>query len=155
SFGPILSERAETIGRHRFSFGTVDQYFDFTKVDGIFSSYIPFAAAFGNGVYIAGSYNNLHFRINQSTLFATFGLTDRLEVSVAQPLIHSQFGGTLNEQLHVGPAVVVASSTTNRSATGIGDLQFQVKANLVRTQSVSVALGARVRTPTGDPYDLT
>ncbi len=35
SFGPILSERAETIGNHRVSFGFASQHFTFDTVEGI------------------------------------------------------------------------------------------------------------------------
>src|SRR5207248_4631558 len=35
NFGPILSERAHTIGRHRLFVGLSYQYFNFDKVDGV------------------------------------------------------------------------------------------------------------------------
>lgn len=34
SYGPILGERADTIGRHRFFLGFSYQYFNFNKIDG-------------------------------------------------------------------------------------------------------------------------
>jgi hypothetical protein len=154
SYGPILSERAETIGAHKFSLGFVDQYFDFTKVDGIRISNIPLVATLASGVYLAGSYD-LRFRVNQFTMFGAYGLTNSLEISVAAPIINSQIGGSLGEQLHVGPATNVTSTTINRSATGFGDLQLQVKANLVRSESAGLAFGVNVRTPTGNPYALS
>jgi hypothetical protein len=35
SLGPILSERSETVGRHRFFVGFSYQFFDFDKIDGV------------------------------------------------------------------------------------------------------------------------
>src|SRR5215469_2779590 len=35
NFGPILTERAETIGRHRLFVGFTYQYFDFNRLDGV------------------------------------------------------------------------------------------------------------------------
>ena len=153
SYGPILSERAETIGFHRISFGFLDQYFDFTKVDGIPISNIPVWVPLGSSAYLAGSYD-LRFRLNQFTMFGTYGLTNMLEVSVAAPIINSQLGGSLSEQGHFGPATASASTTINRSATGFGDLQFRVKANLIRREHGGVAFGVNLRAPTGDPYAL-
>ncbi len=133
SYGPILSERAETIGAHKFSFGFVDQYFDFTTLDGVKLSNIPAAAAVGSA-YLQGRYD-LHLRLNQFTIFGTYGLTKALEVSVAAPLINTEFGGSLGGQLHFGPASSNAAATIDRSATGFGDLQFRVKANLIRRET--------------------
>ena len=41
SFGPILSDRAETIGRGKFSFGYNYQFFSFDKLEGIDLSRVP------------------------------------------------------------------------------------------------------------------
>jgi len=153
SYGPILSERADTVGFHRISFGFVDQFFDFTKVDGIPISNVPVNVPLASNAYLAGNYD-LRFRLNQFTMFGTYGLTDRLEVSVAAPILNAQLGGSLNEVGHFGPLTASASTTVHRSATGFGDLQFRAKANLIRSEHVDIALGVNVRTPTGDPYAL-
>jgi hypothetical protein len=41
SFGPILSDRAETIGKGRFSFGFNYQFFSFDNLEGIDLSRVP------------------------------------------------------------------------------------------------------------------
>src|ERR1700752_601502 len=41
SFGPILAERAETIGAGRFSFGTAYQRFTFQSVEGLDLNKVP------------------------------------------------------------------------------------------------------------------
>src|SRR5436190_6319807 len=41
SFGPILSDRAETIGRGRLAFGFSNQFFSFDHLDGVSLSAIP------------------------------------------------------------------------------------------------------------------
>src|SRR5262245_45339528 len=41
SFGPILTDRAETIGRGKFSFGYNYQFFSFDKLEGIDLSRVP------------------------------------------------------------------------------------------------------------------
>jgi hypothetical protein len=87
-------------------------------------------------------------------LHGTYGLNRFLDVSVAAPIISSQFGGSLSGSLHVGPLTSYASAHIDRSATGFGDLQFQVKANPIRNETGGVAFGVNVRTATGDPYAL-
>jgi hypothetical protein len=154
SYGPILSERAETIGRRSFSFGLVDQYFNFTRLDGVNVSNIPIAAPFAASGYLAGNYN-LKLRLNQFTMFGSYGITDFLDASFAAPVIRSEFDGSLFGRLRYGPIALNSSTTFDRSATGFGDLQFQVKANLIPKKNSSLALGVNIRTATGDPYALT
>jgi len=122
-------------------------------VDGIPISNVPVAVQLNSNAYVAGNYD-LRFRLNQFTMFGTYGLTDRLEVSVAAPILNSQLGGSLTEVGHFGPSTASASTTIRRSATGFGDLQFRAKANLFRSDHGGIALGVNVRTPTGDPYAL-
>ena len=81
-------------------------------------------------------------------------MTDRLDVSVAVPIINAQFGGSINSQLLVPGASKSASATLNPSVTGIGDVQFQIKGSLLRSEKAGLAFGVNLRTPTGDVYNL-
>jgi hypothetical protein len=94
NFGPILTERAETIGRHKFLVGFSYQYFNFDTIDGIDLKKIPSVFAHlpdtgPGGVpepyendYITTN-NSIGLTLNQYTTFVTFGLTKSLDVSVA------------------------------------------------------------------------
>jgi len=96
SFGPIFSERATTIGRHRFAIGFSYQYMDFSSLDGIDIRSLPTLFVQSGNVgfttiapthdYITAS-NNIGLKIHQSTVFATFGLFEGLDVSVAVPIL--------------------------------------------------------------------
>ena len=96
SFGPIFSERATTIGRHRLAIGFSYQYMDFNSLDGIDihsfptlfvqSGNVGFTSVAPTHDYITAS-NNIGLKIHQSTVFATFGLFERLDVSVAVPIL--------------------------------------------------------------------
>jgi hypothetical protein len=109
TFGPVLTERAETIGRHKFYFGATFQRFRFDKLDGVPLHDLP--AVFrhqertGNPsgtlspayeTQFVSTMNSLDLKVNQFTIFGTFGLTSHIDVSVAVPLSQIGFNVTSN-----------------------------------------------------------
>jgi hypothetical protein len=104
SFGPVLTERAETIGRHKFYFGATFQRFRFDKLDGVPLHNLP--AVFTHqqtntppspfeSQFISTS-NSIDLKVNQFTIFGTFGVTNHIDVSVAVPLIQIGLNATSN-----------------------------------------------------------
>ena len=97
SFGPVLTERGETIGRHRFYFGGTFQRFRFNKLDGVSLHDLPavLPAAPGSapagapqvGAQFLSTQNSVDIKINQFTFVATYGVTNRIDVSVAVPVM--------------------------------------------------------------------
>ncbi|MGH9775273.1 MAG: transporter [Candidatus Acidiferrales bacterium] len=115
SLGPILGERAATIGRHKFFFAFSYQYFNFSSIDGQDTANIPsvlqhqpFAPqppripSCMNQTALTGTKfdgdpcfvrdfiqttNNIDLRVHQYTIYATFGMTRHLDFSVAIPLL--------------------------------------------------------------------
>lgn len=178
SFGPILTERAETIGRRRFYFAVSYQYFSFDRLDGIDLKAMPAVfrheattSPFGSD-YISTS-TSIDLKVNQFTAFGTFGLTDRLDVSVAVPLMNVHLGAVSDAKIvrlytppagtpqpHYFDASNPDGSTTNQyaannTASGIGDVSFRVKWTVKRFEEHGgLALASDVRTPTGDAYNL-
>ena len=104
SLGPVLTERGETIGRHKFAFGGSYQRFRFQKLDGIDLHNLPGLVPATKGSapagdpYLQGQFistqNSVDIKMNQFTFFATFGLTNRIDISVAVPFM--QVGFNLN-----------------------------------------------------------
>jgi hypothetical protein len=109
NFGPILTERADTIGRHKLYVGVSYQFFNFDKVDGV--SLRNFPAVFQHEpekcpntpatvTCINGSGpptitkdhvitdNTINLKAHQVTAIATFGFTDRADLSIAVPILH-------------------------------------------------------------------
>jgi hypothetical protein len=118
SFGPILGERAETIGRHRLFVAATYQYFPFSSLDGINLKHVPAvyrhadtlnpdgthrqptdpASPGDPGVeleYITTS-NRIDLKVHEVTFYATYGLTSRVDVSVAIPVLNVRMGATSN-----------------------------------------------------------
>jgi hypothetical protein len=116
TLGPILGERANTIGRNKLYVAFSFQYFNFNSIDGENTSSIPavlkhqpfpppfpspFITACPNQTAMTGSYsgnpcfvrdfiqttNNVDLRVHQYTLYATYGITRHLDFSVAVPIL--------------------------------------------------------------------
>src|SRR3954466_630395 len=93
SFGPILSERAETIGARRGSFGFAAQRFTFDTVEGLDLRKVPVVFTHDNAELRGGredvvtTVNSIQAAVSQFTTFVAVGVTDRFDVSVAVPIV--------------------------------------------------------------------
>jgi hypothetical protein len=178
TLGPVIAERGETIGRHRLFLGVAYQYFKFDKIDGIDLDNLP--AVFAHERQTGADYeqdiitarNSISFNINQYTAVATFGITDRMDISAAIPIVNAHFSAVSDARLvRIAPPspqfgeshffdqnnpvnstrAIFASSGT---ATGLGDVTFRIKGSVWRGENGALALAADVRTPTGDEYNF-
>jgi hypothetical protein len=107
SFGPVLTERGETIGRHKFYFGATFQRFRFDKLDGVplhnFPSVFSHQPDTGRGdvpepyeSQFISTQNSIDMKVNQFTLFGTYGVTSRIDFSVAIPILQIGYNVTSN-----------------------------------------------------------
>lgn len=178
SFGPILSDRAETIGRGRLAFGFSHQFFSFDHLDGVSLSAIP--AVFRHDAFEAGggradavsTMNTIEATVNQFTGALTYGLTDRIDLSLAVPVVRTRLsllsnatilrlgtGANLGVHYFHDPAALGGYGSTHQyfaegSAGGVGDLVFRVKTNMIREGTRALAAGVDARLPTGDEQNL-
>ena len=178
SFGPILTERADTIGRHKLFLGVSYQYFDFDKVDGV--DLRNFGAVFhhepipGNFVFandIVSTTNRVDLKVHQVTAVATFGVTNRLDVSVAVPIVDVRMGVASAATIvsfenpccihnfaipspYPSHETVLSNSealfTNASSALGIGDVVVRGKYQALKGEKAGLAFGVDVHAPTGD-----
>jgi hypothetical protein len=177
SAGPIFAERAQTLGRGRLLVGANvtsltystfrglpldEMVFDFTHQNVGDPTYgVP---AFENDVIRVRTKLDLDLLV--STAFVTYGLLDKVDVSVAVPFVHTSLSGTsVGEVIPFGPdtphffgtpanASLTATASTSGSSTGIGDIAARLKINLVQTETQGFALFGDVRLPTGKEEDL-
>lgn len=183
SFGPIYTERAETIGRGKVSFGFSYQRFRFGSLDGIDLHNIP--AVFthvpntGTGSVpepyeadVIRTSNSVSLNMDQSVLYGTVGITDRIDFSVAIPIVSVRMGANsvANIVRVSGPSFVETVShltfpnphafdaagaqsftySSHGSASGIGDVTFRLKAGVLQSETFRVAVALDVRAPSGD-----
>src|SRR5262245_59677478 len=178
SFGPILTDRAETIGHGKFVFGYSLQQFDFNAFDGVGLAHLPAIfkhdeANLGGGrADIITTQTTIRASVTQSTTFLSVGATDRLDVSLAVPLIHTSLNALSDATIHrIGTASIPAAhffsdpaapgtfGTARRfvaagSEHGLGDLVVRAKAKAIQSAKALVALGVEARLPTGRQESL-
>ncbi|MBI1788716.1 MAG: transporter [Acidobacteria bacterium] len=178
SFGPILAERAETLGKDKFYFGFSYQRFRFDTIDGLDLHQVP--VVFGHLIVpnpsnpealkdIITSSNGVDIHVGQFTTFFTYGLADRVDVSVAIPFVSASLAatadatiqriGTANDlTIHAFPNAPGDGSKKkfagSGTASGIGDVLVRLKANVAKSESAGFALGIDLRAPTGDEYNF-
>ncbi len=95
SFGPLLAERVETIGRHKVYVAFTYQRFAFSEIDGNDLHHLPILFSFPssqNATVITATDNRVDSRVNQYVVFGTFGLSDHVDVSVAIPIERVSLG---------------------------------------------------------------
>jgi hypothetical protein len=176
SFGPILSERAETIGKGKFTFGISYQYFSFDSLEGVDLGSVP-AVFTHDGSQLGGgrsdlvvTTNSIDASVNQSVVFLSYGLGTRLDLSVALPFVTADLaarsdttiqrvGTSTSPATHFfddGSAAYGTTKTYSRSghASGIGDIVLRLKGTPLRRDSGALALGLDLRLPTGDEEDF-
>jgi hypothetical protein len=177
SFGPVYTERAETIGRGKFFFGTSYQRFRFSSLDGIDLHNIP--AVFSH-IPVAGqpyesdviqTSNNLSLNMDQTVLFGTVGLTNHLDVSLAVPIVSVRFGASSDADIVRVSGAAFALAPTGQifgnphsfpngglsntyastgSASGVGDITLRFKQSVYRGKMFQVAAALDLRLPSGD-----
>jgi hypothetical protein len=112
--------------------------------------------------------------MDQTLLYGTVGITDRIDVSVAVPIVSVRFGAVSNANIirvsgsafMLTPTLTLPNPhlftngtlnntyTSNGTASGIGDVTFRVKGNVFRGENIQVAAILDVRAPTGDAREF-
>jgi hypothetical protein len=176
SFGPILAERAETIGAKHVSFGFAAQRFTFDTVEGLDLQRVPAVFTHDNAQLLGGrqdvvtTVNSITATVSQFTTFVTLGVTDRFDVSIAVPILSNNLSvvsdatiqrlGTTNPLTHffrLSDGETVGNRrifTAAGSANGVGDITVRMKGAIARSGANAFSAGLDVRLPTGDEMNL-
>src|SRR5215470_8936627 len=106
SLGPILTQRAETIGRHKLYIAQTYQYFLLQDVDGHGLKFLlvvlPLNQPGSSGASadtVALANSRIDLKVHQWVGYATFGLTSKIDVSVAVPLLRVDMRYTTTEEV--------------------------------------------------------
>jgi hypothetical protein len=155
SFGPFFTERSLSTGRLQASFGTRFSQADYSTIDG---------RALRDGTLVATASRlagddqafdaetlTLRIQTRTTTFSGHIGLTDRLDVSAALPLVTMNMDGE-RVDTYRGSSFVQATATA--SVTGIGDLIVSGKYNILRSGASGLAVGVEGRFATGDEENL-
>lgn len=175
SFGSILSERAETIGVRRVSFGFAAQRFTFDTVEGLDLGQVPAVFTHDNAQLLGGrqdvvtTVSSIRATVSQFSTFVTIGVTDRFDVSLAVPIVSNSLKvvsnatiqrlGTTNPLTHFfrqadGEIGNTRTFTAVGDASGLGDVTVRLKTTVKSGQTGGAAVGVDLRLPTGDELNL-
>jgi len=175
SFGPILSERADTIGARRLAIGFAYQRLAFDSIEGMDLHAVPAvfthdsAELRGGREDVVTTLNTIDAEVTRSAAFLSYGVTNSLDVSVAFPFITAdvvvtsaatvQRLGTTVPEIHffrnsddsIGTRRLF---TAFGHANGPGDVTVRLKQTVRKGKTHGAAIGLDVRLPTGDERNL-
>jgi len=151
SFGTFFVERAMTSGAGRASVGMSASTAGYDRLDGFNlrdGSLLTTANRFADeSSPFDTEALTLNIRTSTLTFFGAYGVTDRLEISGAVPLVQMHIDGT-RINTYRGESFVQASGTA--SASGIADVAIRGKYRFLATRTGGLAAAAELRLPTGD-----
>jgi len=175
SFGPILSERADTLGARRISIGFAFERLSFDSIEGVDLDTVPAVFTHDDAELLGGredvvtTLNSIDATVNRSAAFISYGVTNRLDVSVVVPYVSTDIVvtsdatirriGTTNPETHffrgiddgIGSRRIF---TAFGHASGPGDLTVRLKQTIRKSGHHGWAAGVDLRLPTGDEKNL-
>jgi hypothetical protein len=175
SFGPILADRADTLGGRRVSIGFAYQRFTFDTIEGLDLNNVPAVFTHDSAQLLGGrqdvitTSNLIEATVNQNTTYITMGVTEHFDVSLAIPLVTNSLRvvstatihriGTTDPLTHFfrqsdGSVGDTRIFNAEGSASGVGDLMVRLKRKLGSQTNGGLAVGLDLRIPTGDALNL-
>jgi hypothetical protein len=185
TLGPIFTQRAETIGKGKFYLGFTHQNYHFTSLNGQSLNGLPVLYSGGNQSHLLDKDGvtplvtspatvnfGMDIRIAQDVAFITYGVTNKLDVSVGLPMVHAAvsasayngliysgtgFGATTGKCWCVATfspgAFALTAPAIGQSSmgkTGYGDTIVRVKNIILERPNAVLAAGVDLRFGTGD-----
>jgi hypothetical protein len=182
SLGPLLAERAPTLGARKLNLAFAYTRLDFKRFQGRRLSDLSLTFEHedtnGNGIRdTTGTFSfesddihvdlDLTIREDVFALFATYGLTRNWDVGIVLPVVHLHLradaqativrNSPVSQLVHnFGPQSDSPRSTGGGDETGIGDIILRTKYNFLRDRPrwPDLAIVGEMKLPTGDEDDL-
>jgi hypothetical protein len=155
SFGPFYTDRAVRNGGGQLSLGLGYQSASFTTLQGadLGTGTFPTNTARFTGTLQPFSVDTLSLDLymRTTTILATYGVTDRLDIGTAVPFTTLQFSG---RRVNTFRGQSALQSIQSGSASGLGDIATTVRYRLTGQNASGVAVGGDLRFPTGRQEDL-
>jgi hypothetical protein len=155
SFGPFFLERAATSGRGQTSIGFTYRHSRFDALDGRELRDGTLVTTANRLANEADPFDverlTLEMDASTYTLFGSFGITDRLDVGAAIPIVDLRLSG---QRLNYYRGAVFQQATGSAYVTGLADVAVRAKYNIAQSQTAGLAAHADLRLPTGDQEQL-
>jgi hypothetical protein len=192
SFGPSFAERPLTIGRSKFSFGFNVQHSSYDTFEGkdleggemkFYTRHNNCCPAANPGEFLEPPFEGditevglaMDLKTDMFSFFGNYGLTDRLDLGFAIPIVRVDLSASLtnslvrlatetNPTIHrftdeqisqfPGSDANVLRRTESGNYSGIGDILLRTKLNLGQSPRGAGAVALDLRLPTGDEENL-
>lgn len=178
SGGPIVAERAQTLGRGRLFLGANVSGVSFTTLGGISTDRLELnfvhqdvdPSGLGDPLRendIIRLDMALDINVLVSSLFFTYGVTDFIDLGLFVPFVRTSIRGSSEAQIEpfgstavhffsgtIDDPVLNASASIKGSSAGIGDIAARLKVNLGQSDKIGAAILGDARFPTGDEEEL-
>jgi hypothetical protein len=155
SFGPFFTERSMTTARSLASFSVNYRTSTFDTIDGrkLRDGTLRSTASIlrGEAEPFDVETVSLRIRLDSITLASSYGVTDRLEVSAALPIVRLTLEG---DRIDTYRGQQFPQAAGNATASGVGDAVLRAKFNLVQRGGSGIAVATEARLPTGDEEQL-
>jgi hypothetical protein len=155
SFGPFFVERADTAGAGRGALALTFQHASFNQIDGMNLRDGTLVTTSNQFVDEPQPYDvetlRLEIRATTLTLEGSYGVTDRLDVGAALPVISLKVDGSRTDTYRGSPFQQI---TAVASTTQLGDLVGRVKFNVTKGPWGAFSIGGDLRVPTGSTENL-
>lgn len=155
TFGPFFIERTLTSGAGQASFGITMRYASFSSLDGNDLHDGEFVIAANRFRDEPAPFDietlTLNISTRTTTVFGSVGLTDRLDISAAVPIVSLDISGS-RVNSYRGASLPQARATAKTS--GLADIAVRSKYRFTPDGPASGAAAVEVRLPTGRAEDL-
>ena len=155
-FGPLFVNRVITGGRRQMSLSVTFRHADFVRLSG---------RELGNGslVTTANKFRDepapfdvealsLDLQSNTTTISGNYGITDRIDVSVAAPVVQIAMSG---ERVNTYRGTSLLQATGSATTTSLGDVAVRTKLQLSRSEAAGIGAELELRLPTGSVENLS
>jgi hypothetical protein len=151
SFGPFFTERSLTTGTRQAALGVSYRSTSFDNIDGrkLRDGTLVSTASVLSGESQPFDVETVSLRIRSETMtvFGSYGVTDRLDISAAVPFVRVNLSG---ERIDTYRGRQLIQATGSASASGLGDVVLRAKYNVLRRGASGIAVGGETRVPTGN-----
>ena len=155
SFGPMFVNRSLTLGGQQIAVSVSYRETAFDALDGRplrDGSLVATASQLaGESVPFDVETLTLRLRTRTTAFSANMGITDRLDLGVAIPVVALSVEGERADTYRGSRSI---QAVANAVVTGVSDILVRTKFNAVRRRGSGMAIGADLRLPTGDAENL-
>ena len=153
-FGPFFVDRAAVARRGHASVSVTYRSASYTALDGraLRKGFVTNSNRFRDE---AASFDvdtlSLNMRADALTVFVNYGITNRLDVAVAVPVVRVAIDG---ERTNTYRGTTRVQARGDAESAGLGDVPIRTKIQMLNAQAAQMAGALEVQLPTGDPDNL-